>query len=60
MIVIDEYIFSEITKDEYIKKKYGEYFSPELKPFLTEELIKKYDNKNKSLKKENIMKEIKK
>ena len=50
MMSIDESIFSIVTKDIYIKKKYCEYFQPEIKLFLTKENIEKYRDKNKSLK----------
>ena len=50
MMIIDEYIFSIITSDFYVKKNYCEYFQPEIKPFVTQENIEKYSCKNKSLK----------
>ena len=46
LLKIDENIFSKITKEEYIKNKYPQYFSPEIKPFLTEEFIQKYQKKH--------------
>ncbi|KAK8850236.1 hypothetical protein M9Y10_018361 [Tritrichomonas musculus] len=58
MIIIDEYIVSRITSDEFINKKYAQYFSPEIKPFLTEEFITKYSYKNQILKNNDFMKEI--
>ncbi|KAK8854382.1 hypothetical protein M9Y10_016944 [Tritrichomonas musculus] len=49
ILTVDEYIFSIITKDEYIKKKYCEYFQPEIKQFLAIEIIYEYSDKNDSL-----------
>lgn len=51
MMENDEIILKQIMSDEY-KKKYTEYFFPEIKPFLTEEIIEKYNSKNLNLKNE--------
>ena len=60
IIIIDEYIVSQLTCDEFIKKKYIEYFSPEIKPFFYEEFINKYKNTHSALKNDNFIQEIKK
>ena len=60
IIIIDEYIVSEITKNYNFKKKYPEYFAPEIRPFLTDEFINKYKNQNMNLKNIKIIHELKK
>ncbi|KAK8870314.1 hypothetical protein M9Y10_008192 [Tritrichomonas musculus] len=60
ILKIDEYIASLITSDDYIKLNYAEYFSPEIKEFLTDEFIQKHCDKNTKLKDENFIKKIKK
>ena len=60
IIIIDEYIVSEITSEENFKKHYPEYFSPEIKQFLTDEFISKYKKRNKDLQKAENIQEIKK
>ena len=44
LFYIDEDIFQLITKGKYLNYKYPEYFSPEIKPFITEQLKKKSTN----------------
>lgn len=39
---IDENIFTQITKNKYIKNKYPQYFAPEIKQLLKNEFLKKY------------------
>ncbi len=58
IIIIDEYIVALLTCDEFIKKKYAEYFSPEIKPFFCEQFINKYKNSNSELKNVNFIQEI--
>ena len=60
LMIMDEYIFSIITKSFYVRKNYCEYFQPEIKPFLTEENIEKYGSKNKSLKDAEFIKRMNK
>lgn len=60
IITIDEYIVSQITKDKFIQMKYAEYFSPEIKPFLTTDFIIKHFHANKSLQNAHFIDEIKK
>ncbi|KAK8847105.1 hypothetical protein M9Y10_019685 [Tritrichomonas musculus] len=60
MMKIDEYIFSRITGNLYDDNKYCEYFLPEIKPFLTTEMIKKYKNMNRSLQNDKFVEELKK
>ena len=60
MMIIDEYIFSRITGNLYDDNKYCEYFLPEIKPFLTTEMIKKYKNMNRSLQNDKFVEELKK
>ena len=60
IIIIDEYIVSEITSENKFKKKYPEYFSPEIKSFLTEEFINKYKKRNPYLQNNEIIQEIQK
>ncbi|KAK8881019.1 hypothetical protein M9Y10_003729 [Tritrichomonas musculus] len=48
---IDECIVSRITSNEYLRSQYCEYFAPEIKPFLTDEFLQKYRNKNSNLNK---------
>ncbi|KAK8882423.1 hypothetical protein M9Y10_045065 [Tritrichomonas musculus] len=50
MMTIDEYIFSIITRNEYVYKRYCEYFQPEIKPLLTKENIEKYSETSEVLK----------
>ena len=58
IIIVDEYIVSQLTCDEFIKKKYIEYFSPEIKPFFNENFISKYKNTHSALKNDNFIQEI--
>lgn len=41
LLKIDEEILNEITNEKHIKFKYPQFFSPEIKPLLTEEFINK-------------------
>ena len=59
IMTIDEYIFSQIMRDEYNKLNYPEYFFPEIKPFLTKEIIEKYSSKNSKIKNEELIYQIK-
>ena len=56
IMIIDEYIASRIARKKYL----AEYFAPELKPFFTEEFIKKYGDKNLYLREEIFINNIKK
>ncbi|KAK8878411.1 hypothetical protein M9Y10_005184 [Tritrichomonas musculus] len=58
IITLDEYIVSRITSDEFLANKYCEYFSPEIKEFITKEFIDKYSCQNSILRKEDLIKEI--
>ena len=42
IMIFDEYIFNRITTKKFIDSKYPFYFSPEIKPFLTNDWIVKY------------------
>lgn len=57
---MDEYIFSQITSDEYTTSRYAEYFSPELQPLLTDKLINKYKSQNQNLKNSEFIQKVKK
>ncbi|KAK8840889.1 hypothetical protein M9Y10_027720 [Tritrichomonas musculus] len=60
MMIIDEYVVSRMTSDEYVRKNYDEYFAPEIKPFLTKEFIQKFRSENSNLRKEEFIDKIKK
>ena len=60
ILLIDEYVVSQITNDENVKNKYSEYFWPEIKDFLTDEFITKHCEKNTNLKNEEFINQIKK
>ncbi|KAK8833905.1 hypothetical protein M9Y10_030414 [Tritrichomonas musculus] len=60
VIKMDEYIFSQITSDEYTTSRYAEYFSPELQPLLTDKLINKYKSQNQNLKNSEFIQKVKK
>ncbi|KAK8846464.1 hypothetical protein M9Y10_020486 [Tritrichomonas musculus] len=60
IIIIDEYFVSQVTKVFFVAMKYAEYFAPEINPFLTEEFIQKYQNKNSTLNEEEYIENIKK
>lgn len=48
LLNFDKFIFSQITEKKFVENKYPQYFSPEIKPFLTDEFIKtssKYERK---------------
>ena len=59
MMIIDEYIASQITSNNYINK-YAKFFRPEIKPFLTEEFILKNRKQNVTLWKKEFIDDIKK
>lgn len=56
VIIIDDYIFSEITSKKYNKKNYEEYFLPEIKEFLRDEKNQKRFKEHKLLKNEDFVK----
>lgn len=58
MITLVEYIVSRITSDEFLENKYCEYFSPEIKEFITKEFIDKYSCQNSILREEHLIKEM--
>ena len=60
IILIDEFIVSQITSNKYVEKKYAEYFAPEIKGFITEEFINKYCKSNKYLADEELINKIRK
>lgn len=63
IITVDEYIASEITTDyhnKYNLERYAFYFMPEIKPFITEEFIEKYKEKNSILIDQSFLNELKK
>ena len=60
IITIDEYIVTRITSDEFVKNKYSEYFSPEIKQIITGEFIEKYRKKFFCLNNKDLIKEIRK
>ena len=43
IIEADEFFIKQIIQKKYIKKKYPQYFAPEIKPFMNEEWFPKYD-----------------
>lgn len=51
--------FLRIARYEFAEKKYEEFFLPEIKPFLTEELIQKFCIRNPLLKKEEFIQKVK-
>ena len=57
IITLDEYIVSRITSNEFLENKYCEYFSPEIKEFITKEFIDKYSCQNSILREEHFIKE---
>ena len=58
IITLDEYIVSRITSDEFLENKYCQYFSPEIKEFITKEFIDKYSCQNSILRNGQLIKEI--
>ena len=60
IITIDESITAQITSDEFLEKKYSEYFAPEIKQFITEEFIEEHSTRNSCLKNKNFINEVKK
>ncbi|KAK8842006.1 hypothetical protein M9Y10_026219 [Tritrichomonas musculus] len=60
IILIDEFIVSQITNNKYVEKKYAEYFAPEIKGFITEEFINKYCKSNRYLADEELINKIRK
>lgn len=43
ILIFDEYVAKKITESKYAKKKYPQYFTPELKPFIKESWFPKYN-----------------
>lgn len=60
IMTVSEYFVAQITDDCFVQNKYVEYFAPEIKSFVTKEFIDKYCKKNRCLKNEEFIKEIKK
>lgn len=55
IIIVDDYIAKKMTTGKYIERKYPEYFSPELKPFLRKKWFQrkhKFDNLTETVGKE--------
>ena len=61
IVVVDEFIVRKITKtDKYIKAKYPQYFQSEIQSFINEKWFPKYDPKDKKLKRNIWVEELKK
>lgn len=45
ILIVDNYFVSKIIKEKYITMKYPQYFAPEIKAFVNEELISQNDHK---------------
>ncbi|KAK8845164.1 hypothetical protein M9Y10_021346 [Tritrichomonas musculus] len=52
ILVIDMYIALQIACNEFVDQKYSEYFAPEVKPFITDELIDKLGGQKEETAKE--------
>ena len=48
IITIDEYIVKKLTSDKYVKMKYPQYFSPEIRPFMNEKWFPKIEVKKEN------------
>ena len=60
MMIFDENIFSRIISERFDNILNFKYFQPEIKPFLTKEIIEKYTNESVYLKSEKIIEEMRK
>ena len=46
ILTVDEYFVKKIIQNKYIKKKYPQYFWPEIKPFMNESWFPKYNSES--------------
>ncbi|KAK8880996.1 hypothetical protein M9Y10_003705 [Tritrichomonas musculus] len=58
IIIVDEYIASQIINHENKYHRYPEFFAPEIKSFITEEFIDKYGKERLKIKKDDLIKKI--
>lgn len=58
ILTVDEYFVKQIIKDKYLKRKYPQYFTPEIKSFMNEKWFPKY-NPNSTANKNEWVEEIK-
>ena len=58
ILTVDEYFVKQIIKDKYLKRKYPQYFTPEIRSFMNEKWFPKY-NSNSTANKNEWVEEIK-